>query len=383
MNQSPDTQAPAVFPSPAFERSEGVYLLTHSVGRPPRDSGEAFDAVFHAPWRGAGEPWSAWIGVIDEFCAVLARLLGARQDDICPQPDVSTAFARVLRCLPSLTTRREVLLSHRDFPSLGFVADGLKSLGLELRFLPEHADESDPEQWRSSITDNTAAVLVTQVQSNTGVQVPVAEICAVVRDGGALSVVDAAQAAGIVSIDVQRIGADFLVGSCVKWLCGGPGAGFLWVDPDLVTRCEPGALGWFSHADPFEFDIHSFRYHEGAKRFWGGTPSVAPCAIAAHSITRLLEIGIEPIRRHNLALGDRLRSGVPPECRVSPAEAGQRGGTVILDFADRNEAAALALADAGVHVDRRGPGFRLSPHVCNDTGDIDAVLQVLRGAGAF
>jgi len=369
------------FPSPAFARSEAVYLLNHSVGRPPRDSAAAFDAMFHEPWRAAGEPWSAWLAVIDEFCAVLARVLGGRPDDICPQPDVSTAFTRVLRCVPSLTARREILLSEKDFPSLAFVADGLQALGLELRFLPENADESDPEQWRAAITDNTAVVLVTQVQSNTGVQLPVPEICAVVRECGALSVVDAAQAAGIVAIDVARMRADFLVGSCVKWLCGGPGAGFLWVDPDLVARCEPGGLGWFSHADPFEFDIHNFRYHGGARRFWGGTPSVAPCAIAAHSITRLLDIGMEAIRRHNLALGDRLREGVSPECRVSPAAAARRGGTVVLDFADGNDAVARAFADAGVHVDRRRPGFRFSPHISNDTDDIDAVLAVLRGAG--
>jgi kynureninase len=381
VNRSPDTPGSPVLTSPAFEHGDGVYLLTHSVGRPPRDSAGAFDAMFHAPWRGAGEPWSAWMGVIDEFCAVLARLLGARADDICPQPDVSTAFTRVLRCVPSLTDRREVLLSTRDFPSLGFVAAGLQNLGLTLRFLPADADESDPQQWRAAITDNTAVVLVTQVQSNTGVQVPAAEICAAVRERGALAIVDAAQAAGIVAIDVTAIGADFLVGSCVKWLCGGPGAGFLWVAPDIVARCEPGALGWFSHADPFEFDIHSFRYHHGAKRFWGGTPSVAPCAIAAHSITRLLEIGIESIRRHNLALGDRLRAGVAPECRISPAAADRRGGTVVLDFADRNDRVAQALADAGVHVDRRRRGFRFSPHVCNDVDDIDEVLGVLRGAG--
>jgi selenocysteine lyase/cysteine desulfurase len=294
---------------------------------------------------------------------------------------VSTAFARVLRCIPSLTGRREILLSQRDFPSLGFVAASMQDLGLALRFLPGDADESDPEQWRAAITEDTAAVLVTHVQSNTGVQVPVADVCAVAGEGGALAIVDAAQAAGIIPIDVGDIGADFLVGSCVKWLCGGPGAGFLWVDPAIVTRCEPGALGWFSHADPFEFDIHDFRYHGGAKRFWGGTPSVAPCAIAAHSIGRLLEIGIESIRRHNLDLGDRLRSGVPPECRVSPAAADQRGGTVVLDFADRNDAIEKALADAGVHVDRRKHGFRMSPHVCNDAGDIDRVLAVLRGVG--
>ncbi|HBO12117.1 MAG TPA: kynureninase, partial [Halieaceae bacterium] len=98
---------------------------------------------------------------------------------------------------------------------------------------PAESDERDPAAWRAALSDDTALVLVTQVQSNTGVQVPVAAVCAAAREAGALSVVDAAQAVGILPVDVQAIGADFLLGSCVKWLCGGPGAGFLWVDPAL------------------------------------------------------------------------------------------------------------------------------------------------------
>lgn len=366
-----------------FDLGPGTYLLSHSVGRPPVDSREAFSAAFFEPWAGgAGEPWPAWLAAVERFRGALARLLNARADDLCPQPDVSTGFARVLQCVPTLTARREVLLSERAFPSLGFVVERARSLGLEPRFLPADSDERDPAAWQAACTDETALVLVTQVQSNTGVQVPVGAVCAAVREAGALSVVDAAQAAGILPIDVRAIGADFLLGSCVKWLCGGPGAGFLWVDPALVERCEPDAVGWFSHADPFAFDIHDFRYHPGALRFWGGTPSIAPYAIAAHSIETLLAIGVEPIRRHNLALGDRLRAGVPAECRISPAEPDARSGTVILDFGSANDSVAEALAAAGVQVDRRALGFRLSPHIYNDAQDIDRALDALRTVGA-
>ena len=365
-----------------FDLGPGTYLLNHSVGRPPVDSRDAFTAAFYAPWQeGEGEPWPAWLGAVECFRGVLGELLGARGDDLCPQPDVSTGFARILQCVPGLTTRREILLSERAFPSLGFVVERARSLGLVPRFLPADADERDPDAWRAQLSDDTALVLVTQVQSNTGVQVPVAPVCAAARERGALTVVDAAQAVGILPIDVATIGADFLLGSCVKWLCGGPGAGFLWVEPGLVERCEPAAVGWFSHADPFAFDIHDFRYDPGALRFWGGTPSIAPFAIAAHSIACLKAIGVDRIRRHNLALGDRLRAGVPAECRVSPAQSDCRSGTVVLDFGQRNDLVAQAFEATGVAVDRRATGFRLSPHIYNNGRDIDQVLAALKSLG--
>lgn len=365
-----------------FDLGPGTYLLSHSVGRPPVDSRESFTAVFLEPWAtGAGEPWSAWLAVVERFRSALAELLNARANELCPQPDVSTGFARILQCVPKLTARREVLLSERAFPSLGFVAERARSVGLVPRFLPTGSDEQSPAAWRAACTDKTALVLVTQVQSNTGTQVPISAVCAAVREAGALAVVDAAQSVGILPIDVKAAGADFLLGSCVKWLCGGPGAGFLWVDPALVERCEPDAIGWFSHADPFAFDIHDFRYHPDALRFWGGTPSIAPYAIAANSVEKMLTIGVARIRAHNLALSDRLRAGVPTACCISPAHPDTRSGTVILDFGAANDTVANAFATAGVQVDRRALGFRLSPHIYNNEQDIDRALDALHTAG--
>ncbi|HBO12118.1 MAG TPA: aminotransferase, partial [Halieaceae bacterium] len=119
-----------------FDLGPGTYLLNHSVGRPPVDSLDAFAATFYRPWAdGAVEPWPAWLAAVERFRGALGELLGARGDDLCPQPDVSTGFARVLQCVPGLTARREVLLSERAFPSLGFVAERARSLGLVPRFL--------------------------------------------------------------------------------------------------------------------------------------------------------------------------------------------------------------------------------------------------------
>jgi len=207
--------------------------------------------------------------------------------------------------------------------------------------------------------------------------VPVTDICRLAHDRGIMSVVDIAQSAGIVPIDVNRWDADFVIGSCVKFLCGGPGAGFLWVNDRILHECRPTDVGWFSHADPFEFDIHEFRYADSALRFWGGTPAVLPYAVAANSLETLLDIGIERIRAHSLELTQAIIDSVPRKCLYTPARPVSRGGTVVLDFGERQSDAASALTDAGVHFDVRRTGMRLSPHIYTSREEIEQVVSCL------
>jgi selenocysteine lyase/cysteine desulfurase len=176
------------------------------------------------------------------------------------------------------------------------------SEGFRLRCIPDTADFASLDCWESTLGDDCCLVLITHVHSNTSRQVPVGDICELARDREVMTVVDVAQSAGVVPIDVNLWNADFVVGSCVKFLCGGPGAGFLWVNDRVLTECQPTDVGWFSHADPFEFDIHHFRYADSALRFWGGTPAVLPYTVAANSLETINQIGIERIRAHSLEL---------------------------------------------------------------------------------
>ena len=197
-----------------------------------------------------------------------------------------------------------------------------------------------------------------------------------------MTVVDVAQSAGVVPIDVNVWNADFVVGSCVKFLCGGPGAGFLWVNDRVLTECQPTDVGWFSHADPFEFDIHHFRYADSALRFWGGTPAVLPYTVAANSLETINQIGIERIRAHSLELTQAIIDKVPRKYLFSPSRASRRGGTVVLDFGERQSAVTDALAAAGVHFDSRHTGMRLSPHIYTSRDEIETVNSCLSAFSA-
>ena len=361
-----------------FALGEGIYLLNHSVGRPPRSAEAAANAGFFAPWLdGATEPWEAWFAEIHRFRSALGRLLNSDANLVCPQANLSSALTKIIHALPRRAGRDTIVYTEADFPSLGFVLTMAGKAGFRLRCIPRSADFAALDCWESTLDDDCCLALVTHVHSNTSRQVPAGDICRLARDREVMTVVDVAQSAGIVPIDAGTWDADFVVGSCVKFLCGGPGAGFLWVNDRVLLECRPTDVGWFSHADPFEFDIHRFRYAESALRFWGGTPAVLPYAVAANSLETLLDIGIGHIRAHSLELTQAIIDSVPRKFLFTPSRPANRGGTVVLDFGDRQSAAADALAAAGVHFDVRATGMRLSPHIYTSSDEIGMVISCL------
>ena len=366
-----------------FALGEGIYLLNHSVGRPPVTAETAARAGFFKPWKtGAAEPWDAWFSEVDRFRGGVAELLGSDAENVCPQANLSSALTKIVHALPRRIGRDTIVYTEADFPSMGFVLAMAGSEGFRLRCIPDTADFASLDCWESTLGDDCCLVLITHVHSNTSRQVAVGDICELARDREVMTVVDVAQSAGVVPIDVNVWNADFVVGSCVKFLCGGPGAGFLWVNDRVLTECQPTDVGWFSHADPFEFDIHHFRYADSALRFWGGTPAVLPYTVAANSLETINQIGIERIRAHSLELTQAIIDKVPRKYLFSPSRPSRRGGTVVLDFGERQSAVTDALAAAGVHFDSRHTGMRLSPHIYTSRDEIETVNSCLSAFSA-
>jgi selenocysteine lyase/cysteine desulfurase len=343
----------------------GPYALSHSVGCLPRSAAAALDRAYLEPWRReGGDGWNAWLAAIDGFRAGLARLLGGASADYCPQTNLSAALSKLMPAIPRSKRCRVFVTTEDAFPSLGFVLDRAAPFGFERRLIPREEDPSDPNTWDRALGKDIAAVLVTHVHSNTGVRTPVAEIARMCREREIFCAVDIAQSAGILDFSVPQLGADVVLGSCVKWLCGGPGAGFLWVDPQRVAELEPTDVGWFSHAEPFAFDIASFAFAPDARRFWGGTPSVAPCALATESLKELADIGIATIERHNRALCREFLAHAPGEHALA-IDFDRIGGTLCLHLGSRCDAVVGALRAAGARFDTRGDTVRLSFHIYN------------------
>ena len=352
----------------------GPYLLAHSVGCLPVDTRARLDEALFAPWAGKGsDGWGDWLATVDRFRSSLARLIGADPAHICPQPGVSAALSNLLSGLPREPGRDTLLASTHAFPSIGFAMGGLERFGYRLQLLD--GDPADPALWREAIGPHVAAVVAMHVHSNSGRLSPIASIVTAAQRHGAVSVVDVAQAAGILPVDVMSWRADAVIGSCVKWLCGGPGAGFLWASPALLARTEPLQRGWFSHADPFAFDIRDFRFAPDAHRFWGGTPSIAPFVIAIAGIDTILAIGQPDILAHNRHL-----TVILAEHAGVPLDMASRGGTLCLTARD-TDGLATALTQAGCRFDRRGEVLRFSFHAWNSEEEAAMIGTVARDFG--
>lgn len=361
-----------------FRLPDAAYLMSHSVGCLPVGAEARASQAFFDVWANqAGDAWGDWLPSVAHFGDRLANLLGGKAEEYCPQSNLSAGLTKILQSLPEAEKGLAVLACESDFPSMGFVRDHATSPNIQVRQLPKDADVADPNVWESAIAEGINVAFITHVHYLSGIRTPVREIVDRCRERGVITIVDVAQSAGVVPFSVTEWGADFVIGSCVKWLCGGPGAGYLWATAETAERCHPKDVGWFSHADPFEFRIDHFEYAPGVARFWGGTPSVVPYVIASAGLEQLAEIGLESVADHNRRLSGRLIEAVGEDRLMCPANADHRGGTVMFRSEDPQRAVA-ALREAGVRCDARGQCLRMSAHIYNTEEDVARAAEVLR-----
>lgn len=364
-----------------FSLSSGCYLLNHSVGRALKSSQSDFTEHFFAPWHTSNnEPWQQWLRAIERFTQALADLFNSKSEQFCPQVNLSSGLTKLVMSHPRLMQSGcRVLMSQSDFPSMGFAMQKALPKDAQIDYIPNEQDLTDIAVWQQHIKPDTDLVFISHAYSNTGEQAPIAKIAALCQSNNSLSLVDVAQSAGVLPLDLNKVGIDFMIGSSVKWLCSGPGAAYLWISEAQLALCKPVDVGWFSHQNPFEFDINHFDYNKTALRFWGGTPSIAPYVIAGHSIAYFAKLGIDVVRAHNLKLLTLLKDALN-DYLVSPRSEKASSGTAIFNFSDRQAAVMQALTAANISVDERAYGLRVSPHIYNDESDMKLFIKVVRSA---
>jgi kynureninase len=235
------------------------------------------------------------------------------------------------------------------------------------------------EELCSKIDERVAIVALPLVSPQNGALLPLSEVAAHARRMGAITVVDAYQAVGVVPVDVQALGADVVVGGTHKWMCGGGmGLAFMYVRPALAERLQPMYPGWIGHGD-LQASTARFEPAEGARRYQQGSPAMEPIYTARAGIRYLLKVGLESIRTRSLELTTRILEAAQ-DAKISvltPASAYCRGGMVCFDIPDPNRV-VTTLATEGIDVDfRPGAGLRAGPFPCLDNQECDDLVNRL------
>jgi kynureninase len=294
--------------------------------------------------------------------------------------NVTVAQAVIASCYRFDGSRRRVVLSSLDFPSNLYLFGGLARYGADVVVVPSD-DPLRPDTARllDAIDERTALVPFSYVLFKSARIQDAAAIVARAQRVGAHVIADVYQAAGSVPLRLADLGVEYAVGGSVKWLCGGPGAGYLYVRPDLAARVRPALAGWAAHARPFAFETGPMEHAAPPERFQSGTPNVPALYAARAGYEIVAEIGVDAIRERSLELTRRIlaHAAAPGHRVITPPADTERGGTVTLDVPD-SEAVAGELLAREVIVDHRpGAGIRMAPHFYNTGEEIDRALAVL------
>ncbi|MBM3790669.1 MAG: aminotransferase class V-fold PLP-dependent enzyme [Acidobacteria bacterium] len=359
-----------------------TYLISNSLGAMPRR--------VHDSLRGYAETWEtrgvrawgeSWWEMAVHMGDLLTPIIGCGPGEVSFHQNVTIAEAIVLSCFDFTGSRRKVVYTNMDFPSVMYLYQAQKARGAEISIV-ESADgiTVDLERLLAAIDERTLLVPISHVLFKTAFIMDARAIVRRAHEVGAMVVLDVYQSAGTIPVDVRGLEVDFAIGGCLKWLCGGPGAAFLYVRPDLRSKLEPRLTGWMAHRNSFAFETGDIRYRDDAFRFLNGTPHI-PCLYAARPGLEILgEIGMEAVRKKSLRQINRLCRMAQAEglAVTAPPDPSQRGGTLALNPPHAYEISRELLRREFLVDYRPGAGIRISPHFYTADSELDAVIREIR-----
>jgi kynureninase len=362
-----------------------VYLINHSLAAMPAAAEDNL-LEYARMWRERGiRSWGeGWWEMPVTVGDQLARIMGGAPGTIVMHQNVTVAEAVVLSCfrtalLDNSDMRNRVVYEEANFPSVRYLYQAQPDL--------EVVTVEDDRAIVDAIDERTLLVPISHVLFKNAEIQDIEPIIRRAHEMGAYVVLDCYQSAGVVPFDLTSLDVDFAVGGSVKWLCGGPGAGWLYVRPDLAERLEPTFVGWQGHARPFAFEPE-LEYAPGVRRFLTGTPNVPALYAASAGYDVIEEVGVDRIRERSLRLTSLLMELLDDAGFEisSPREAARRGGTVLVRTPD-DPAVHRELGERGIICDfRPDAGIRLGPHFYNSEDELRhtvAQLVEIVESGAF
>lgn len=366
-----------------FDLPEGViYLDGNSLGPLPKSVPARVAQAVTGQWGAhliKGWNIDGWMAQPSRVGDRVGRLIGAAPGSVVMGDTLSIKVYQALSAALQMRPDRRVILSDSgNFPTDLYMAEGLiRHLGGTHRL-----HTVSPEAVMDNITNEVAAVMLTQVDYRTGRLHDMGAITRAAHAAGAVMIWDLAHSAGALPVDLAGSGAEFAVGCSYKYLNGGPGApAFIYVRPDIADRIDPALAGWLGHAAPFAFDL-DYRPAPGVERMRVGTPPVLQMTALDAALDVWEGVDMDALREASIALSERFIAEVAARCPdlvlASPRDAQQRGSQVSFHFA-HGYAAMQALIAHGVIGDFRAPDimrFGFTP-LYIDEGDVTRAAEIL------
>lgn len=359
-----------------------VYLISHSLGAMPQRARARLNEYADV-WSTRGiRAWEeGWWEMPIAVGNLIGKIIGAGEGEVTMHPNVSIAQSIVASCFDWNGKRNKVVSEGLNFPSNMYIHRQLEGLGARLVTIPSDDGITIPlEKLLSAIDEETLLVSVSHVIFKSAY---IQDLCAITERAhsvGAMVIADIYQSAGAVPVNARELGLDFATGGSVKWLCGGPGAGYLYVRRDLWPKLQPRLTGWMAHRKPFAFDPGPIEFAPDAFRFLNGTPNI-PGLYAARSGYEIIdEVGVENIRAKSIRQTSKLIAQAEEAgFKVnSPRDPALRGGTVTVDVPNGHEV-TQELLRRGFLVDYRpGAGIRIAPHFYTKDEELDLVIQEIQ-----
>ncbi|MEM8852850.1 MAG: aminotransferase class V-fold PLP-dependent enzyme, partial [Pseudomonadota bacterium] len=288
-----------------FVLPEGViYLDGNSLGPLPKSVSDHLSRVVREEWgQHLIKGWNVddWMGQPMRVGNQVARLIGAPEGSVVMGDTLSIKVYQALSAALQMRPDRKVVLSDSgNFPSDLYMAEGLirhLDAGHTLRIV-------SPEEVAGAITEEVAAVMITEVDYRTGRMHAMDAITQKAHAAGAVMIWDLAHSAGAVPVDVARSHCEFAVGCTYKYLNGGPGApAFIYARPDITATIAPALSGWLGHDAPFAFEP-SYRPAPDIERMRVGTPPVLQMSALEAALRVWDGVDMAHVRSASVALCD-------------------------------------------------------------------------------
>jgi kynureninase len=364
---------------PILERT--TYMISNSLGAMPRGVYDEMRSYADA-WGGRGvRAWEeGWWEMAVNVGDKIASLIGAGRGEISLHQNVTLIQAVISSCFDFRGPRNKVVLTDLEFPSIQYFYHEQRRNGARIDLVPSgDSVRFDLGKFLDSIDETTLLVPISQVLFRSAYIVDARAIIEKAHRVGAHVILDLFQAAGTIPTDVRGLGADFACGGVLKWLCGGPGVGYLYVREDLRLKLQPAIAGWLAHQRPFAFETGAIDAREDSFRYLNGTPHIPALYACQPGLDIVNEAGIGAIRQKSMRMTARLFEAAKAHgWRVNtPESPAERAGTVSVDCPHAAEVCRELLAREVLVDYRPKAGVRLSPHFYNREEECDlAIAQI-------